>query len=79
MAKIYNANVEIYRKIKVDHVIHDLHFGDYAGDYRQILRRYPQEFQDFMKPWRTIMKQAEPNYKADYEYHMKAIPARFFD
>lgn len=79
MQKLYSRDIEAYKKMKLDHLIRNLAYGDYAEKFQSVLKKYPSDFKEFIHPWKPITKKAPATQKADYEYHLNILPSQFYD
>ncbi len=79
MHRVIEGNLQTFQKVKLDHVISDLHFGEYSDDKQKILKQYPKTIQNYFQDWNQITRKSEEAYKTEYEYYINAVPARFLD
>ncbi|CAD8095526.1 unnamed protein product [Paramecium sonneborni] len=75
--RIHQRDLQTFRKLKLDHSIYELRFGDISTS--QKMRKYPKSLSKFQSSWKSIAKSANEGEKQDYEYYINALPVRFYD
>ncbi|CAD8179417.1 unnamed protein product [Paramecium pentaurelia] len=74
--RIHQRELQTFRKLKLDHTIYDLRFGEISSAK---LKKYSKSLQKFQLPWKQIEKSVPEGEKQDYEYYINALPVKFYD